>query len=132
MRVLSANLLSAEALDAVDQDCPAVLCIGSLPGGSLFAARQFCKRLRERQPGLSVVLGRWLAQDQDEVRRRFAGLVTEFGSTLAETKNQLIQFAQTSSPALVNSVNGSAPANGAMTPNAPSSTPNTTIEKLTL
>ena len=114
MRVLSANLLSAEALAAVDQDCPAVLCIGCLPGGSLFAARQFCKRIRERQPGLSLVLGRWLAQDQDEVRRRFAGLVTEFGSTLAEAKNQLIQLAQTSSGARVNPVNGPAPANGAM------------------
>jgi hypothetical protein len=130
--VLSANLLSAEALAAVDEDRPAALCIGSLPGHPVFAARQFCKRVRERQPGLSLVLGRWLAQDQDEVRRRFTGLVTELGSTLAETKNQLIQLAQTSSVARVNPVNGSTPGPVATNSNAHSSTPNTTIEKLTL
>lgn len=132
MRVLSANLLSAEALEAVDHDRPAVLCVGSLPGASLFAARQFCKRLLERQPGLSIVLGRWLASDHDEVRRRFAGLVAEFGSTLAETKNQLIQLAQTSSAERLNPVKSSVPAQDAINSNAHTSKSETTIEKVTL
>jgi len=95
MRVLSPDILSAEALAEVDATHPAVVCIGSLAGGSLFAARQFCKRLRSQHPALPLVVGRWLGEDHEKVRARFSEFSAEVGTRLAETKNQLIQLGQT-------------------------------------
>jgi predicted PurR-regulated permease PerM len=96
MHVLSSSMLVSEAIPELEKRHPAAVCIGSVSGGSLFGARQFCKRVHEQQPNLCIVLGRWLAHDgQEEIRRRFAECITEFGSSLNETKNQLTQLAQT-------------------------------------
>jgi predicted PurR-regulated permease PerM len=109
MRVLSSGILVSEAIPEFEKSHPAAVCIGSISGGSLLGARQFCKRLRERQPKLCVILGRWLARDKDEeTRRRFAECVTEFSHTLSETKNQLTQLAQTQGAGPAASTNGAA------------------------
>ncbi len=97
MRVLSSHLLSAEALAEVTEAPPSVLCIGSLAGGSLFAARQFCKRVCARHPESTVVLARWMAQDLEPGRKHMNGLAVEVAGTMAEIKNYLIQLARTRS-----------------------------------
>ncbi len=109
MRVLSPEILSAEALAEVDAAHPAAVCLGSLSGGSLFAARQFCKRLRSQHPALPLVVGRWLGDDGDKVRSRFSEFSVEVGTRLAETKNQLIQMSQTQPAAKPAAPNGAAP-----------------------
>jgi hypothetical protein len=93
-RVLSSQLLSAETIAEVDKARPTVVCIGFLPESSLFPLRPFCKRLRGRFPGLPIIVGRWGAPDIERTRKRLAGLVSDIGSTLAESKNQAIQFGQ--------------------------------------
>jgi hypothetical protein len=94
MRVLSATMLSGEALAEVEKTRPAILCVGFLPQGPSLPARQLCKRLRARFPNLPVILGSWGAPDPEKTRRRFADLVTIPGWTLTETRNQLIQYGQ--------------------------------------
>lgn len=107
MHVLPSTMLVSEAIPELEKQQPAVVCVGSVSGGSMFGARQFCKRLRERQPNLCVVLGRWLAHDGDEeMRRRFTECVAEFGRSLNETKNQLTQLAQTRGAGQPDSTNG--------------------------
>lgn len=109
LRVLSPDILSAEALAEVDATHPAAVCIGSLAGGSLFTARQFCKRLRGQHPGLPLVVGRWLDDDYDKVRARFSEFSVEVGVKLAETKNQLIQMSQTQLASRPGAPSGAAP-----------------------
>jgi hypothetical protein len=99
MRVLSSQILSSECIAEVEQAQPAVVCIGFLAQAPLFPVRQFCKRLRSRQPQLPIVMGRWGAKDREKMERQLTGMVEAIGWDLSESKNQVIQLAQVSAPA---------------------------------
>jgi hypothetical protein len=98
MRVLSFEMLSAETILETEKAGPLVLCIGFLPEAPFPPARQLCKRLRQRFPDLRILLAHWQSPEPEKARHHFAGLVDEFGWSMAETKNQLIQYAQMETP----------------------------------
>jgi len=94
MSILSSQLLSSESIAEVEKCNPALVCVGFLPRGSVFTLRQFCKRLRSRFPQVHIVVGRWGVQEREKPELQLNGLVEAVGWSLAETKNQVIQFAQ--------------------------------------
>jgi predicted PurR-regulated permease PerM len=98
LRVLSFEMLSAETILATEKAGPLVLCIGFLPEAPFPPARQLCKRLRQRFPDLPIILAHWQSPEPEKARQHFAGLIDEFGWSMAETKNQLIQYAQMETP----------------------------------
>jgi hypothetical protein len=87
-------MLSSENLAEVEKAQPALVCIGFLAQGPSFPVRQLCKRLRSRFPNLPILVGRWGARDRDNMEPQLTGLVQAIGWDLAETKNQVMQFAQ--------------------------------------
>lgn len=62
VEVLSAELLIAERVAEVVAQCPAAVCLSTLPPGDLGQARQICTRLRAANPTLKIVVGRWTAR----------------------------------------------------------------------
>jgi hypothetical protein len=96
MQVLSSQMLCSEMLAALGQENPAVVCLCVLPEGQLFPARQFCKAVRSNYPHLPIVVARWATTQPvpGKTVRILEGLSDAIGYTLAETKNQVIQFAQ--------------------------------------
>ncbi len=59
IHLVDPTVLAAELLDRVNDFQPTVVCIGSLPPGSLAHTRDLCKRLRNRFPDLHILVGRW-------------------------------------------------------------------------
>jgi predicted PurR-regulated permease PerM len=95
-QVISAEMLTAEVLSAVEEQHVGLICIASLPPGALAPTRYLCKRLRARFPGCKIVVGRWgLREDWDKPQAllREAG-ADEVGMTLQETANQVTQLSQ--------------------------------------
>ncbi|HEX2278553.1 MAG TPA: AI-2E family transporter [Candidatus Tectomicrobia bacterium] len=96
LQVISAEMLTAEVLSAVEEQHVGLICIASLPPGALAPTRYLCKRLRARFPGCKIVVGRWgLREDWDKPQAllREAG-ADEVGMTLQETSNQVMQLSQ--------------------------------------
>jgi methylmalonyl-CoA mutase cobalamin-binding subunit len=57
--------LPAELLDRLAADEPAAVVIVSLPPGGLTHTRYLCKRIRQRFPGVKIVVCRWTAPGED-------------------------------------------------------------------
>lgn len=96
LQVISAEMLTAEVLSAVEDQHVGLICIASLPPGALAPTRYLCKRLRARFPECKIVVGRWgLREDWDKPQAllREAG-ADEVGMTLQETSNQVMQLSQ--------------------------------------
>jgi predicted PurR-regulated permease PerM len=96
LQVISAEVLTAEVLSAVEEQHVGLICIASLPPGALAPTRYLCKRLRARFPDCKIVVGRWgLREDWDKPQAllREAG-ADEVGMTLQETSNQAMQLSQ--------------------------------------
>jgi hypothetical protein len=64
MEVGRARMLVAEVVAGIEQDCPALVCIGAVAPGGLSQARHLCKRLRAQCPELKIVVGRWGLHDE--------------------------------------------------------------------
>lgn len=96
VEVLSSTLLTAEVIARVNQDKPAVLCIGSLPPGGLTRARFLGKRLHAELPSLTILVGRWGCQEdlKQAADRLRAGGATHVGQSLIESRNQAVPLAQ--------------------------------------
>jgi hypothetical protein len=58
LMILSADQLVGERIAEVEKRAPAAVCMTSLPPGDLAATRSICKRLRQRMPGLGILVGR--------------------------------------------------------------------------
>lgn len=107
--------MASDVLDLVDNERPAILCIGALPPGGLAQTRYLCKRLRTRFPSLKIIVGRWglgdeaMAKNQEQLAAAGADRVA---STLAETLVQLHQLSMLSAPE-------PDPASGTPTPASP-------------
>jgi predicted PurR-regulated permease PerM len=96
VQVTAVETLTSELLRQVEEEQPAVVCIGSLPPGGLAHTRYLCKRLRAKFPALKIVVGRWGqtveakdAKDGESEPFAVAG-ADEVDLTLAETK-QILQ-----------------------------------------
>jgi hypothetical protein len=92
VHVASPHQLVSEVVALVEQQAPAVVCIGAVPSGGLAShTRHLCKRLRTRFPDLRIVVGRWGLKNPTEdvgevVLAAGADLV---GTTLLETRDQI-------------------------------------------
>ena len=83
--------LTAELLDQVAEQQPALLCLVATPPGGLAHTRYLCKRLRARFPDLKVLVCRWNGTATSESNARY---LRETGAdvvatTLLETRQQL-------------------------------------------
>jgi AI-2E family transporter len=58
--------LTAEVVELIEKEQPALICIASLPPGGLAHTRYLCKRLRSRFPRLHIVVGRWGSEEAGE------------------------------------------------------------------
>jgi predicted PurR-regulated permease PerM len=93
VHVASPRLLVSEVVTLVEEQAPAVVCIGAVPSGGLASrTRHLCKRLRARFPDLRIVVGRWGRTDpthdvREPVLAAGADLV---GTTLVETRDQIL------------------------------------------
>jgi predicted PurR-regulated permease PerM len=96
LEIISAQRLSAEVLERIGRDPPAVVCIGSLPPGGLAQARYLCKRIRQQSPDVKIVVGRW--GDKENVERMEARLHTagadQVATTLHESHAQIVPLLQ--------------------------------------
>ena len=107
MEVLTSAVLSAEVMDRIQGECPAVICIGSLPPGGLAQARYLCKRIRLQCPKVKIVVGRWGEKDNVErMEKRLHDVGADYvGTTLTDSRKQIIpllQVAANTTPAATN------------------------------
>lgn len=94
VELTAVETLTAETVELVVSDKPAVICIGALPPGGLAHARYLCKRLRARHPNLKILVGRWGLKDNPEANReqlQQAG-ADLMATTLLETRKQLYDW----------------------------------------
>ncbi|QEL16475.1 AI-2E family transporter [Limnoglobus roseus] len=56
---LSVDTLAAELVERVNEFKPDVVCIGSLPPSGLVQVRYLCKRLRQHNKDVRILVGRW-------------------------------------------------------------------------
>ncbi|MBW3543573.1 MAG: hypothetical protein KY476_25260, partial [Planctomycetes bacterium] len=94
--VASTDMLIAERIALIEERRPVCVCVSSLPG-DLVQTRRICKRLKQRDPELRIVVARWGGRHVSEKGRQGleAAGAERIVSTLAdlrETLRPLIQF----------------------------------------
>ena len=90
--------LASEVIDQIVEKGPSLVCISSLPPGGLAQTRYLCKRLRNRFPDLKIIVGRWGTRSENNWSSLLAAGADKVGTTLVETRDQVIQLSQISSP----------------------------------
>ena len=97
LEVLSTDLMTGEALAAIEAKAPAAVIVPSLPPAGLAPARQLCMRLRARVPTVPLVAAR-LGDPESEAADRVALLETagcaEVAVSLGALKNTLARIAR--------------------------------------
>lgn len=100
--VLSSTLLVAESIEQAAALSPPIVCISSLPPVSTIAARNLCKRLRDRLPSARIVIGLWQPDDAEFANRRErlakAGASDTFPD-IRRTAADIVAYANCTSPA---------------------------------
>ena len=86
--------LTSEVVALAAEKSPALICIASLPPGGLAQTRYLCKRLRARLPGVKIVVGRWGRESEDSSTVLFSAGADRIGTTLIETRDQMVQLIQ--------------------------------------
>jgi predicted PurR-regulated permease PerM len=95
VEIMSDAMLTAEVIARIGDKNPAMICIAALPPGGLAQTRYLCKRLRARFPNLKIAVGRWGTGSEDSNSIRLAG-ADKVGTTMIETREQMIQLSQIS------------------------------------
>ena len=100
IEVTRAGLLAAEVLSLVEQSTPTLVCIGLVPHGGFAQTRYLCKRLRARFPALPIVVGCWSGTTDavENLARLRLDSLTQVGTILTETRQQIMQVPPTSIP----------------------------------
>jgi hypothetical protein len=96
-QVVSTDHLVSEIITMVEEERPAIVCVGSLPPGGLAHTRLLCKRLRGAFPDLKIIVGRWGLREEGQKKNRdqlLAAGADQFGTTLEESAVQLEQLQQ--------------------------------------
>jgi hypothetical protein len=96
MEPVGDETLTAEVVALTVEKSADLICIASLPPGGLAQTRYLCKRLRARLPGLKIVVGRWGAGSEDSSHVLIAAGADKVGTTMIETRDQMIQLSQSS------------------------------------
>lgn len=89
-------LLTTEVLSLVEQTSPALICIGLVPPGGFAQTRYVGKRLRLSFPQLPIIIGCWgaTAEEEEHVTLLRLDSLTYIGTTLLETRHQIMQLPQ--------------------------------------
>jgi predicted PurR-regulated permease PerM len=103
VEIMSDAMLTAEVVARIGEKSPAMICIAALPPGGLAQTRYLCKRLRARFPDLKIAVGRWGMESEDSNSLLLAG-ADRVGTTMIETREQIIQLSQISSHSEAQSV----------------------------
>jgi len=90
VEVTKADLLAAEVLSLVEQNAPALICIAQ--------TRYLCKKLRVRFPTLPIVVGCWGGTEAETLARLRLDSLTQVGTTLTKTRQQIMQVPPTHTP----------------------------------
>jgi predicted PurR-regulated permease PerM len=96
VEIISDAMVTTEVVARIGEKGPAMICIAALPPGGLAQTRYLCKRLRARFPHLKIVVGRWGIGSEDSNSILIAG-ADRVGTTMIETREQMIQLSQISS-----------------------------------
>jgi predicted PurR-regulated permease PerM len=81
--------LAGEMADLVARHQAEVVCISATPPAAVMHARSLCRHLRDRFPGLAIVVGLWDAQgDLDKARERL-GCGATVVATLADAREHI-------------------------------------------
>lgn len=91
---LPVETLASEFIDQIAEKGPSLVCISSLPPGGLAQTRYLCKRLRNRFPDLKIIVGRWGTRSENNWTSLLAAGADKVGTTLVETRDQVIQLSQ--------------------------------------
>jgi predicted PurR-regulated permease PerM len=94
VEVMSEALLASEVVALVAECSPAMILIATVSPGGLGQTRYLCKRLRTRFPKLKIAVGRWGAGSENGESILLAG-ADRVGTTMIETREQMIQLSQT-------------------------------------
>jgi hypothetical protein len=89
--------------ERLTEKSPAMICIAAVPPGGLSNTRYLCKRLRARFPNLKIAVGRWGTGSEDSDSILLAG-ADKVGTTMIETREQMIQLCQISASSEAQSV----------------------------
>jgi hypothetical protein len=99
--VLSTDLMTGEALAAIEAKAPAAVVVPSLPPAGLAPARQLCIRVRAKVPALPLIAAR-LGDPEPEAADRVALLETagcaSVAASLGELKSTLQRIARSALP----------------------------------
>jgi predicted PurR-regulated permease PerM len=95
VEIMSDAMLTAEVVARIGEKSPAVICIAAVPPGGLAQTRYLCKRMRARFPNLKIAVGRWGTGGEDSNSILLAG-ADRVGTTMIETREQMIQLSQIS------------------------------------
>jgi predicted PurR-regulated permease PerM len=95
VEVMSDAVLTAEVVVRIGEESPAMILIATVSPGGLAQTRYLCKRLRARFPTLKIAVGRWGMGSEDSNSILLAG-ADRVGTTLIETREQMIHLCQTS------------------------------------
>jgi len=97
LTLIADETLTSEVIDQIAQKNPALVCIASLPPGGLAQTRYLCKRLRGRFPNIKIIVGRWGTRSENNENSLLAAGADKVGTTIIETRDQVIQLSQISS-----------------------------------
>jgi hypothetical protein len=98
IELISDETLTSEVVSLVGEKSPAVICIATLPPGGLAQTRYLCKRLRARFPNLKIAVGRWGTASGDNYKILLSAGADKVGTTMIETRDQMVQLIQVSRP----------------------------------
>jgi predicted PurR-regulated permease PerM len=102
LALLAHETFTAEVIEQIAEKSPALVCIASLPPGGLAQTRYICKRLRKRFPNLKIIVGRWGSRNENNGNSLLAAGADKVGTTMIETRDQVIQLSQIGSPDATN------------------------------
>jgi hypothetical protein len=106
IEVTKAGLLAAEVLSLVEQSAPTLVCIGLVPPGGFAQTRYLYKRLRARFPTLPIIVGCWSdsTDEAEPLARLRLDSLTQVGTVLTKTRQQIMQVPPTPMPPVPHSV----------------------------
>ena len=94
VEVLSSAALAAEIVARVNEDNPALVCIGAVAPDESVQVRYLSKRLSASFPDLRLVIGQWGVRELDENGVSLTDDLGEVGSTLLQTRDQITNLRQ--------------------------------------
>jgi hypothetical protein len=103
VEVMSDSVLAAEVVARIGECSAAMILIATVSPSGLGQTRYLCKRLRARFPDLKIAVGRWGMGSEDGDSILLAG-ADRVGTTIIETREQMIQLCQIGAPSKIQSV----------------------------